>query len=307
MGVPEAVHTFGPDTSMTSLHASGLHLGYDRTPVVHDVSLSIAPGRVTALIGPNGSGKSTVLRSLARLHPLGAGTVAVESADSSTPATALSAREFARTVTLLSQSRPHPSGLSVREIVAFGRHPHRRRFSSLTDTDRAAIDTALELTGIAQMADRSVDQLSGGELQRVWLATCLAQETGVLLLDEPTNHLDLRYQAEILDLMRDLADDRGTAVGVVLHDLNHAAAVADDIVLLSHGRIRSMGTCEEVFTAEVLTEVYGLPITTRFDEDTGMIRIEALPRRRRFSRAAGTSAQTSSAPAEPASLYHQAV
>ena len=243
MGVPEAVHTFGPDTSMTSLHASGLHLGYDRTPVVHDVSLSIAPGRVTALIGPNGSGKSTVLRSLARLHPLGAGTVAVESADSSTPATALSAREFARTVTLLSQSRPHPSGLSVREIVAFGRHPHRRRFSSLTDTDRAAIDTALELTGIAQMADRSVDQLSGGELQRVWLATCLAQETGVLLLDEPTNHLDLRYQAEILDLMRDLADDRGTAVGVVLHDLNHAAAVADDIVLLSHGRIRSMGTC----------------------------------------------------------------
>ena len=109
------------------------------------------------------------------------------------------------------------------------------------------------------MAERSVDQLSGGELQRVWLATCLAQETGVLLLDEPTNHLDLRYQAEILDLMRDLADDHGTAVGVVLHDLNHAAAVADDIVLLSQGRIRSTGTCEEVFTAEVLTEVYGLP------------------------------------------------
>ena len=120
------------------------------------------------------------------------------------------------------------------------------------------------------MADRSVDQLSGGELQRVWLATCLAQETGVLLLDEPTNHLDLRYQVEILDLMRDLADDHGTAVGVVLHDLNHAAAVADDIVLLSHGRIRSAGTCEEVFTAEVLTEVYGLPITTRLDDDTGI-------------------------------------
>lgn len=310
---------------MTTLHASGLHLGYERTPVVHDVSLTIAPGRVTALIGPNGSGKSTVLRSLARLHPIGSGDVTIRTTGSAAPANpaapaapaatvapatstrALSAREFARTVTLLSQSRPHPSGLSVREIVAYGRHPHRRRFASLTDLDRAAIDKALELTGTARMADRSVDQLSGGELQRVWLATCLAQETGVLLLDEPTNHLDLRYQVEILDLMRDLADDHGTAVGVVLHDLNHAAAVADDIVLLSHGRIRSVGTCEEVFTAEVLTEVYGLPITTRFDEDTGMIRIEALPRRRRFSRAAGTSAQTSSAPAEPASLYHQAV
>ena len=272
--------------NITALHASGLHLGYDRTPVVHDVSVSITPGRVTALIGPNGSGKSTVLRSLARLHPISSGEVTIASARSTTPTPALSAREFARTVTLLSQSRPHPSGLSVREIVAFGRHPHRRRFASLTDADRAAIDQALELTGTDSMAERAVDQLSGGELQRVWLATCLAQETGVLLLDEPTNHLDLRYQAEILDLMRDLADDHGTAVGVVLHDLNHAAAVADDIVLLSQGRVRSTGTCEEVFTAEVLTEVYGLPIRTLVDEDTGMVRIEALPRRRRALAAA---------------------
>ncbi|SMX67489.1 iron complex transport system ATP-binding protein [Brevibacterium sp. 239c] len=263
------------------LQASGLHLGYNHASVVHDVSVSIAPGKVTALIGPNGSGKSTVLRSLARLHPISSGEVTISSAGSTTPAAALSVREFARTVTLLSQSRPHPSGLSVREIVAYGRHPHRRRFASLTTNDRAAIDQALELTGTDSMADRSVDQLSGGELQRVWLATCLAQETGVLLLDEPTNHLDLRYQAEILDLMRDLADDHGTAVGVVLHDLNHAAAVADDIVLLSQGRVRSAGTCEDVFTANVLTEVYGLPITTRLDEDTGMVRIEALPRRRR--------------------------
>ncbi|GAA1941935.1 siderophore ABC transporter ATP-binding protein CdtA [Brevibacterium antiquum] len=270
----------------TALHASGLHLSYDRTPVVHDVSVSITPGRVTALIGPNGSGKSTVLRSLARLHPISSGEVTIASAGSTTPTPALSAREFARTVTLLSQSRPHPSGLSVREIVAFGRHPHRRRFASLTDADRTAIDKALELTGTLPMAERSVDQLSGGELQRVWLATCLAQETGVLLLDEPTNHLDLRYQAEILDLMRDLADDHGTAVGVVLHDLNHAAAVADDIVLLSQGRVRSTGTCEAVFTAEVLTEVYGLPIRTLVDEATGMVRIEALPRRRRALAAA---------------------
>lgn len=293
MGDFDSVHTRSRDASSTSLHASGLNLGYDRTPVVHDVSLSIAPGRVTALIGPNGSGKSTVLRSLARLHPIGSGDVAVESTGSRAPANALSAREFARTVTLLSQSRPHPSGLSVREIVAYGRHPHRRRFSSLTDVDRAAIDNALGLTGIAGMADRSVDQLSGGELQRVWLATCLAQETGVLLLDEPTNHLDLRYQVEILDLMRDLAEDHGTAVGVVLHDLNHAAAVADDIVLLSQGRIRSAGTCEEVFTSEVLTEVYGLPISTHLDEDTGMVGIEALPRRRR--RPARASARLSRA------------
>jgi ABC-type glutathione transport system ATPase component len=109
------------------------------------------------------------------------------------------------------------------------------------------------------MADRPVDQLSGGELQRVWLATCLAQDTGVLLLDEPTNHLDLRYQAEILDLMRELADDHGIAVGVVLHDLEHAATVADHVVLLEQGRIRSVGTCEDVFTAETSARSTGCP------------------------------------------------
>nr|WP_181778729.1 MULTISPECIES: ABC transporter ATP-binding protein [Brevibacterium] len=264
----------------TALAASGLALGYDGTSVVADVSLTIAPGQVTALIGPNGSGKSTVLRSLARLHPIASGAVSLRSAGVETPAHTLSSREFARVVTLLSQSRPHPSGVSVREVVAYGRHPHRRRFAALTDADRAAIDKALALTGTTEMAGRPVDQLSGGELQRVWLATCLAQDTGVLLLDEPTNHLDLRYQIEILDLMRDLADDHGTAIGVVLHDLNHAASVADHVVLLSHGRVRAAGSCTEVLTAADLSEVYGLPITARVDEDTGVVRIEAVSRRR---------------------------
>ena len=107
---------------------------------------------------------------------------------------------------MLSQSRPSPQGLAVGDVVAFGRHPYRRRFSGLDDTDREAIAWALDVTGTADMADRPVDELSGGELQRVWLATCLAQRTDVLLLDEPTNHLDLRFQVEILDLARDLAN-----------------------------------------------------------------------------------------------------
>jgi iron complex transport system ATP-binding protein len=226
---------------------------------------------VTALIGPNGSGKSTVLRSLARLHRVDAGRVTLGEED----AAPLSAKEFARRVTLLSQSRPHPSGLEVRDVVAFGRHPHRGRFSGLSDADRAAIDHAMDVTGIAAMSARSVDQLSGGELQRVWLATCLAQDTGVLLLDEPTNHLDLRYQVETLDLVRDLADHHGTALGVVLHDLNHAAAVADQVVLLHQGTVHATGTPVDVLTAEHLSEVYGLPIRCLVDPDTGVVRIEA--------------------------------
>jgi len=261
---------------MRSLHGSGLVLGYGRERVVHGVDVELEPGRVTALIGPNGSGKSTVLRSLARLHALDGGIVELSDDDGALcDAAPLSARDFARRVTLLSQSRPHPSGLRVGEVVAFGRHPYRRRFAALDDGDRAAIAWALELTGIAAMVDRPVDRLSGGELQRVWLATCLAQQTAVLLLDEPTNHLDLRYQVEVLDLLRELADGHGTAVGVVLHDLTHAAGVADRIVLLHDGRVRCAGEPADVLTAEALSEVYGLPVEVEHDATTGRVRIDA--------------------------------
>src|SRR5690606_36905600 len=158
--------------------------------VVHDVSLRLAPGRVTALIGPNGSGKSTVLRALARLHRIESGRVRIGSGDGQLrEASTLAARDFARTAAILSQSHPHPSGIQVRDVVAYGRHPHRGRFAGASESDREAIARALAFTGLAEMADRAVDQLSGGELQRVWLATALAQDTGILLLDEPTNHL----------------------------------------------------------------------------------------------------------------------
>jgi iron complex transport system ATP-binding protein len=127
------------------------------------------------------------------------------------------------------------------------------------------------------MTDRPVDELSGGELQRVWLATCLAQETGVLLLDEPTNHLDLRYQVEILDLVRDLADEHGVAVGVVLHDLDQAAAVADHVVLLRRGEVVAAGTPAQVLEPRRLTETYGLPIDVTVDDD-GRVRTHPVGR-----------------------------
>ncbi|GGD28445.1 ABC transporter ATP-binding protein [Nocardioides daphniae] len=262
----------------TALAGHDLVLGYPRTTVVHGVSVDIRPGVVTALVGPNGSGKSTVLRSLARLHPVSSGSVELDGSDSAP----LSARAFARRVTLLSQSRPHPSGVTVHDVVTFGRHPHRRRFAALGEDDRRSIARAMELTGTTRMADRPVDQLSGGELQRVWLASCLAQDTGVVLLDEPTNHLDLRYQVETLDLVRDLADQHGTAVGVVLHDLNQTAAVADRVVLLHHGRVHAAGDPADVLTAEHLTEVYEIPIETTCDPETGRLRID--PRSRHLRR-----------------------
>jgi iron-chelate-transporting ATPase len=268
----------------TTLVGDDLVLGYRNTTVVHGVSIRLRPGVVTALIGPNGSGKSTVLRSLARLHRVGSGTVGLDEGGEVRDAALLSPRDFARKVTLLSQSRPHPAGLAVRDVVAFGRHPYRRRFAPLTEADHAAIEHAMTITGIVPMAERGVDQLSGGELQRVWLATCLAQDTGVVLLDEPTNHLDLRYQIETLDVVRDLADHHGAAVGVVLHDLNHAASVADDVVLLHEGRVVVTGRPTDVLTPEHLSGAYGLPI--HVSTESGRVRVE--PRGRHHER--GTAA-----------------
>ncbi|MEU8423238.1 ABC transporter ATP-binding protein [Micromonospora sp. NPDC048835] len=251
-----------------SLSGVDLRLGYHGVPVVHDAVIDLRAGAVTALVGPNGSGKSTLLRALARLHPIGSGVVHL--ADG-VPAASLAAREFARRVTLLAQSRPVPSGVTVRDVVGYGRHPYRGRWRTEDPEGPAAIARAMDVTGVATMAERPVDELSGGELQRVWLATCLAQDTPVLLLDEPTTFLDLRYQVEILDLVRDLADDHGVAVGVVLHDLNQAAAVADEVVLLHRGRVRATGTPAEVFTENALTETYGIRIEVTTDPISGLV------------------------------------
>ncbi|MFJ3964576.1 ABC transporter ATP-binding protein [Streptomyces sp. NPDC090036] len=257
------------------LSAKGVTVAYDGVDVVHDASMTLRPGEVTVLVGPNGSGKSTVLRTIARLQRPRAGTLVI---DGDADGFALSPREFSRRVALLTQGRPTPSGLTVRDLVEFGRYPYRRRWGRDDPGGRAAVDRALALTGVEDLAERGAEHLSGGQLQRVWLAGCLAQETGVLLLDEPTTYLDLRYQVELLDLMRDLADDHGIAVGAVLHDLDQAAAVADRIVLLHAGRIIADGAPEDVLTPERLTDTYGIRIDVETDPLTGQLRTRAIGR-----------------------------
>jgi iron complex transport system ATP-binding protein len=264
-----------------ALIGADLTLAYDGREVVHDARIELRAGEVVALVGPNGSGKSTLLRSLARLHTPRSGTVALAGG---ADALALRPTDFARRVTLLTQSRPTPGGVRVRDVVAYGRHPYRGRFGSGDPGGAEAVERSMRRTGVAGMAERPVDELSGGELQRCWLATCLAQDTGVVLLDEPTTFLDLRYQIEILDLVRDLADEHGVAVGVVLHDLDQAAAVADTVVLLHHGRVRATGRPAEVFTAGLLTDVYGLPIEVHADH-TGRVRTQPVGRHTHRTRA----------------------
>jgi len=262
--------------------------------VVHGASIELRAGQVTALVGPNGSGKSTLLRALARLHAPTEGRVVLDQADgTAVDGLSLNRRVFAQRVTMLAQTRPTPSGISVREVVELGRHPYRGRLRGRDPGGPAAVAHAMAVTGVAELADQAVDELSGGQLQRVWVASCLAQDTDVLLLDEPTTFLDLRYQVEVLDLIRELADVHGVAVGVVLHDLDQAAMVADVLALLDRGRVRSVGTPPQVLTAEQLTETYGITVEVHVDPVTGAVRTRAVGRHAVRVRADGRPAPVS--------------
>nr|WP_304485933.1 ABC transporter ATP-binding protein [Amycolatopsis sp. CA-128772] len=257
------------------MHACEVDVAYGSDVVVRAASLSLHAGTVTALIGPNGSGKSTLLRALARLHPPVAGSVTF---DDGADLRALSPKDIARRITLLSQQRTAPGGVRVRELVEFGRHPHRSRWGGRDPGGAAAVERALALTGLSALADRPVQALSGGQAQRVWLAACLAQDTALLLLDEPTTFLDLRYQVEVLDVVRDLADRHGVGVGVVLHDLDQAAAVADRVLLLEGGRVTAEGSPAHVLTAENLSRAYGIRVDVVADPAGGRIHTRAVGR-----------------------------
>ncbi len=263
------------------MHAHEVVLRYGKSTVVDGASIRLSPGEVTALIGPNGSGKSTLLRSMARLHDRAAGSITLTgSTGEPREISTMNGRDFAHEVTLFAQSHATPEGLAVADIVAFGRHPHRRGFAGLSEADHAAIARAMELTGTTAMSRKAAGELSGGELQRVWLAVCLAQQTNVVLLDEPTNHLDLRYQVETLDLVHDLARENGLAIGIVLHDLNQAAALADRLVLMNHGKVHAAGTPAQVLTTQNLSEVYEITVQVNTDEHTKALRIEPVSRHR---------------------------
>ncbi|HAY86718.1 MAG TPA: cobalamin/Fe(3+)-siderophore ABC transporter ATP-binding protein, partial [Micrococcus luteus] len=222
-----------------AIRLRGLTLGYgpaSAPPIVEDLDLDVPAGRVTAIIGANGCGKSTLLRGLTRQLAPRAGSIEVLGRD----AARVSARDYARTVALLPQHPVAPEGMTVAQLVARGRHPHRGLLGGRAAGDDAAIASALERTDLVELAEREAGTLSGGQRQRAWLALVLAQQTPVVLLDEPTSYLDLSHQVEVLDLVRALPDPRGggrATVVAVLHELNLAARSADHIVAMAAGRV----------------------------------------------------------------------
>ncbi|WP_127842797.1 ABC transporter ATP-binding protein [Actinomyces wuliandei] len=250
----------------TRLGAREVTIAYDGHTVSTDLDVEVPVGGFTAVVGPNACGKSTLLRCLARLHRPSHGAVLLDGED----IYRLDTRTVARKVGLLPQSTLVPDRMSVHDLVARGRFPHQGMFRQWSQADRDAVDRAMTLTGVQDLALRPVDQLSGGQRQRVWLALVLAQDTETVLLDEPTTFLDLAHQVEILRLCRALNEEQGRTVVAVLHDLNHAARCASHMIVMRDGQVHATGSPGDIVTEQMVRDVFGLDAVVVADPVAGM-------------------------------------
>ncbi len=241
---------------MDSLHFQDASIGYGSRTVLRQISLSVSPGEVVAIVGPNGVGKSTLVRAACGALPLLGGNVRIgERALSS-----MSPEERARHVAVVPQAIQLPPAFTAFSVVLMGRTPYLGWFEREGEGDRQIAREALHRVGLAAEAQRMVGELSGGEQQLTLVARSLAQQAAVVVLDEPTAHLDLRHQDSVLKLVRTLADEEGLAVLLTLHDLNLVSRFCDRVALLSDGEIRKLGLPEEVLTPDELAAAYGIAI-----------------------------------------------
>lgn len=237
---------------MVRLLTESVNIGYGERLIVKDLSVCIPDKKITTIIGPNGCGKSTLLKAITRIISLQSGDVVLDGKSISKEQT----KKLAKKMAILPQTPESAAGLTVGELVSYGRFPHQKGFGRLTKKDYEVIQWALEVTGTADYKFSPVDSLSGGQRQRVWIAMALAQETEIIFLDEPTTYLDMAHQLEVLELLQTLNAEQERTIVMVLHDLNQAARFADYIIALKDGEIVKAGTCEEVISRDVLKEVF---------------------------------------------------
>ncbi len=242
---------------MGIVKVNSITVGYDEKIIINDLSLVINKGAITTIIGENGSGKSTLLKTIGRILKPKRGEVTVNDLNVHKTST----KEIAKIIGLLPQSPKAPSGLSVCEIVEYGRFPHKKGRGSLTKEDHEVIDWALKNTNLLEFKDRNINSLSGGQRQRVWIAMVLAQQTDVILLDEPTTYLDMAYQLEVLQLVQRLNKEKGMTVVMVLHDINQASRFSDELIMLRDGKIIVQGEPKVAMTSEVLRIVFDIEAT----------------------------------------------
>lgn len=233
--------------------------------ILHDIRTEFPQGRLTALIGPNGAGKSTLLRLVGRLESLQSGRIEVgghDLADTQSP-------ELARVMAILGQDTAIASRLRVRELVAFGRWPHHN--GRPRADDHAKVQAALENFALMPLADRFLDEISGGQAQRAHIAMCFAQDTPWLLLDEPLNNLDMAHSRALMQRVSDLVRRQGRSVVMVVHEINYAAAWADHIIAMKDGRIMAEGDPDAVLTGRILSQLYDTDVQVSRHQDRPLV------------------------------------
>lgn len=253
------------------IHEISLHLD---TFHLDDISLSIPEGKITTIVGPNGSGKSTLLKIISKLLKARDGSVLIYNKDIE----AYKAKQFAKVVSMMPQSKGSLPNLTVKELVSFGRSPYKPFFQQhLTKDDEVAVEEALEMTNLKKYEDRLFYSLSGGEQQRARIALALAQHTDILLLDEPTTYLDIANQFEIMDLLTSINERYGLTVVMVLHDLQQAAFYSDYMIAMKHGKIVAKGEAQQLLTPKFLKQVYEMDANIEFRDGYPVI----IPNKRR--------------------------
>ena len=246
---------------MPLVSVENLTTGYEKDPIISDISLTIPSGCLFGILGPNGAGKTTLFKALSKvLNPWG-GRICYRDRD----IMKLARREFARQVSVVPQFHGVLPPYTVEQFVRLGRYPHVKRFAALHADDYEIVAETLALLDIARYAAKKITTLSGGEMQRVFLAQALVQKPALILMDEPTSHLDITHQIKILDLVKSLSEKQGLTVVIILHDLNLASAYCDHIALMKDGKIFAKGPPAEVLTGEHIEEMYGTKVYIRND------------------------------------------
>lgn len=227
---------------------------YQGHSVVEDVSLQIEKGQFTAFIGPNGAGKSTVLGMMSRLLAADSGEVELDGQRLDQ----MKSAEIAKKMAILKQANHTELRLSVEDVVAFGRFPHSQ--GRLTDVDQEKIDQALNYMHLQELRHQQLSTLSGGQRQRAYIAMVLAQDTDYILLDEPLNNLDMKHSAQIMRVLKDLAEHHGKSIIVVIHDINFASVYADQIIAMKNGKLLYQGTPHALMQEDILQDIFDFHI-----------------------------------------------
>ncbi|WP_155593252.1 ABC transporter ATP-binding protein [Lysinibacillus cavernae] len=227
---------------------------FGKKPVVQDVSVDIASGKITSFIGPNGAGKSTLLSMVSRLLNADTGEVLLDKAD----VRSWKSDDFAKRVSILKQSNFMNVRLTIRELVSFGRFPYSK--GNLKAEDEEKVDEAIRYMNLEDIQHNYLDELSGGQRQRAFIAMVIAQDTEYILLDEPLNNLDMKHSVQIMKILRKLVDELGKTVVIVLHDINFASVYSDHIVALKNGRVVKNGPTNDIINSDALKEIYDMDI-----------------------------------------------